>query len=931
MRIEAQSKRGIPWIFIRIIWVGLFGVTLLANAQGIATVIAGSGANEAGYADNQPALQSRLSLVTGLALASGGDLFLSEGGRILRLHGTPSILTAVTGGGINFGDGPALSVNAAAQTIVMEKTGNLLFLSNATIRRLDFTSGTITTLAGRFNVNESTGDGGPATQALLAIPTDLALDSAGNIFVVENYGNRVRRIDATTGIITTVAGTGAFGFSGDGGPATAAILNSPEGICFDSRDNLYIADSRGTRIREVSAATGTIATIAGTGVSLTSGDGGPFSQASFTNAFKLLMDSGDNLYISDQSRVRRVSAASGAITTVAGTAKPGYSPDGTPGVQAEINPPEALAVDAAGNLYIGDGVRVRVISASTGLLSTIAGTSENGDGGTALEALLSFPSTLAYNATGDLFIGEGGNDIRRVDHATGLISTVPISTAGLQPPGFILKFHCLVVAPDGNILAGSTGAIFRVDSNTGAVSLFAGTGTAGFSGDGGPATSAEVGWISAMTYDAAGNLLIGESDHLRVRRIDAQTGVITTIAGNGQQVYSGDGIPAISSGLGGISGLAVDSKGDIFIAGTPTRLVKVTPDGLVGTAAGDGGCGYRGDGGDPRLAELCAPTHVVVDPADNLFIAEATCHCVRRIDAGSGIIQTVAGSGSAGTSSSGILATTARFQEVDALAFSGDSLLVADGLNSFVWSVTPPVGPSLETALPQFEQVMSAADFVCASLSPGKIITIFGNYLGPFRPGFLTIGSDGRVTTQLSGVSVLFDEIPAPLIYVSAGQINAIVPWGVRSTYPTVRVTTPSGSTTQSNSAGPVEPVAAGVFASAIVNQDGTLNSASNPAPKGSTITLYASGLGQTNPPAADGMIIPSTNTPGLEQAVPEISFSTNALLAGVPAQVLHAGPVPGIVAGLFQLNVEVPSSAPAGQDVIQIPTSCVSPPVIVK
>src|SRR5439155_107049 len=229
-------------------------------------------------------------------------------------------------------------------------------------------SGHIITLAGT-GAPGLDGDGGPATSAQLRDPSSVAIDSTGNLFIADTINNRVRQVAAGTGIITTVAGTGTPGFGGDGGPATGAQLNYPTSVAVDTAGDLFITDQSNLRIRRVAADTGIISTVAGTGVAGFSGDGGPATGAQLNYPTSVAVDTAGDLFIADQSnlRIRRVAAATGIITTVAGTGVAGFSGDGGPATSAQLNYPTSVAVDTAGDLFIADqsNLRIRRVAAAT--------------------------------------------------------------------------------------------------------------------------------------------------------------------------------------------------------------------------------------------------------------------------------------------------------------------------------------------------------------------------------------------------------------------------------------------------------------------------------------------------------------------------------------------------------------------------------------
>ncbi len=360
--------------------------------------------------------------------------------------------------------------------------------------------GIIDTIAGGATYG-SGGDNGVARQAQLNYPTDVAVDAAGDVFIADYYNSRVREVLASTGIITTVAGTGAFGYSGDGGPAGQAQLNGPQGLALDGQGNLYISD--GNRVREVGAmggsvsANSTITTIAGTGTAGYGGDGGAATAALLNRPLGLTLDAAGNLYIADASnnRVRIVSATTKIITTLAGAETAGYGGDGGPANQAQLNGLQRLALDKTGDLFIADygNNRVREVLASSGSISanstlvTVAGTGTagyGGDGGSAGSASFNAPSGVALDSAGNLYIADLlDNRVREVAATGGLLSATSIITtvAGVGPA--------------------------------------AGTPGVGYGGDDSPAVQAHLNSPRAVTVDSAGNLYIADQNNDRVREV----------------------------------------------------------------------------------------------------------------------------------------------------------------------------------------------------------------------------------------------------------------------------------------------------------------------------------------------------------------------------------------------------------------------------
>jgi DNA-binding beta-propeller fold protein YncE len=315
------------------------------------------------------------------------------------------------------------------------------------------------------------GDGGPAEKALLNGPFDVCFDRAGNFYFSDTFNNRIRRVDAASGIITTIAGTGDKGYSGDGGPAIAAALNEPYGIVIDHDGTLFVADRLNRRVRRIDAASGVITTLAGTGEAKYGGDGGPAAEGGLAEPNGLAFGPGETrLYITDvaDNRVRVVDLASNTITTFAGTGAAEHSGDGRPATEAGAFGARAVKVGADGTVYILErqGSSLRAVDPMTGIISTIAGTTARGyagDGGPALAAVFDAPKEMAIDRDGSLLIVDTENHaIRRIDHATGIVANLaggrqgpggdggPAELAGLDRP------HGAVVGPDGAIYIGDT-------------------------------------------------------------------------------------------------------------------------------------------------------------------------------------------------------------------------------------------------------------------------------------------------------------------------------------------------------------------------------------------------------------------------------------------------------------------------------------------
>ena len=337
------------------------------------------------------------------------------------------------------GDGGAASTAELSwpRGVSLDAGGNLYIAdtSNDRIRRVDAASGIVTTVVG--GTQGSSGDGGPAISAELSYPEGVTSDAAGNLYIADTLNNRIRKVDAATGIITTVAGNGTGGFGGDGGLATNALLDVPAAVALDASGDIYIADTGNNCIRRVDAITGIIITVAGDGNAGFSGDGGPATKAELTTPFGIAVDASGNLYIPGDLRIREVSAATAIITTIAGNGIQGYSGDGGPAVDAEFWDTEGVTVDSSGNLYIADtgAGTIRRVSAATGIIITVAGDGVDGyggDGGPTTSAELHYPEDAALDGAGNLYIAETWN----VGQMLTLTATVTPAT-GSAPVGTV--------------------------------------------------------------------------------------------------------------------------------------------------------------------------------------------------------------------------------------------------------------------------------------------------------------------------------------------------------------------------------------------------------------------------------------------------------------------------------------------------------------
>jgi len=777
------------------------------GTNGIITTVAGNGIY--GYSgDGGPATNAALYNPSGVAVDALGNLYIADTyNQRIRKVATNGVITTMAGKGAAgySGDGGAATNASLARPIgvALDVGGNLYIADygGERIRRVD-TNGVITTVAGNGSTNYS-GDGGAATNASLYNPTSVALDAAATLYIADCNNHRIRKVD-TNGIITTVAGKGAAGYSGDGGAATNASLQYPRGVTFDASGNLYIADFGNNSIRKVDT-NGIITTVAGNGTYGYSGDGGAATNASLQNPFGMAVDSSGNLYIADQynQRIREVHLAGyptltitnvdafnagvytvviaspygsvtsavatlileappvitlqpasqtavagsnsvfsvavagsgpyeyfwyfdstnllqsgtnsaftvagvstneggnytvvvlnayGSVTSAVATLTVGFPPsvtalsggqtvlagtnvslsvvmggggpytyqwqfngvnipnniittaagngigtnagDGGAAANASLQCPRGVTFDASGNLYIADQNNSRIRKVDTnGVITTVAGNGTkgySGDGGAATNASLNCPTSVALDAAGNLYISDMDNGrIRKVD-TNGIITSITTTGATFAAYGPV------GVAPDtvGNLYLADQNSykIVKVNSSGTATTFAGGNNYSGPPGDGGPATAAVIGSPQGVAFDAAGNLYIADQGKGCIRKVNP-IGIISTVAGNGTNgYYSGDGGAATNARLRFPYGVALDAAGDLYIADyLNNRIREVDTNGIINTVAGNGSTNYSGDGGAATNASLDCPACVALDASGNLYIADYANHRIREV------------------------------------------------------------------------------------------------------------------------------------------------------------------------------------------------------------------------------------------------------------------------------------------------------------
>jgi len=578
-------------------------------------------------------------------------------------------ISTVVGGGAT--PTTPLTANIPGPTAaVRDKSGNTYIAAPLSRNVFELTSGgTLSVFAG-LGYGGFSGDGGLASAAVMGDPAAIAFDSKGNMFIADYGSSRIRRVDATTGVMTTVAGSGvkcADGTNacGDGGLATKALLNLPEAVAVDSAGNIFIADATDNKIRRVDAVSGIITTVVGNGhvcanPTNTCGDGAAATAAQLNFPQGIAVDAAGNLYVSDtlDQRVRIVSG--GVINPFAGnggfcrnsTATCG---DGHPATLANLHKPQQITVDASGNVYIADTAdhKIRIVD-STGTINTVAGSGAQGlggDGGSATAALLNLPVGVSIDGAGNVLIADTGNQRVRIVSG-GVIQT--LAGGGNGGDGGAAT-SALLAGPYG-VAEDSAGNLYIADQGNnrirklsgGTITTVAGTGIVGYTGDNGSALTATLNAPSAVAVDASGNIFIGDNGNAVVRRVDALSGVITTVAGNGNSCFPtntscGDGGPATSANLTSPQNIALDANGNLYIAdyfAFKVRKVAASTQ-IISTIAGIGIAGGSGDGGAATLARLNHPSGVGLDSAGNLYISDQYNNKIRSINS-AGIITTYA-------------------------------------------------------------------------------------------------------------------------------------------------------------------------------------------------------------------------------------------------------------------------------------------------
>ena len=621
-------------------------------STGIISTVAGTDGRHGTTGDNGPATSALLGGPEGVALDGQGNLFIADDNNVVyRVSLEPPSLSNVSpsSGTVQGGGEQKItwtSSNVSNVDILLSTNGstfgttiasnvpntgdygwsvpNNLATTMAEIEVVDHAAMSVTAQSsGTFTISQPTGpiistfagpgnfeysgDGGQAVDAGIDTPSGVALDSQGNLFIADTDDNVIREVNASTHVITTVAGNGTSGSTGLGGLATSAELAEPYSVAVDSQDDLFITENNTNVVLEVNSSTGDISIVAGMyNMSGGSGDNGQATNATLNGLLTVAVDGQNHLFIADQGNndVREVNLSSGIITNVAGTGLPGTSGDGGQATAAELSTPTAVTVDNQGNLFIADNgnYAIREVNLSSGMISTVAGTlghfGTTGDGGPATTAKLSSPYGVAVDSTGDIFISDQGDNVVR-----------------------------------------------EVSKATGDINLYAGTyGQFGDSGDNAPATSAVLRYPQGLAVDSQGNLYIADNSNDAIRRVsplaESISGVqvsTATVQGGGNAV-----VTWTSTGVSNVD-ILLSTNGSTF----GTTIASNVPN--IG--------GYTWN--VPISLSTTMGKIEVVDHADS-SVSSTSSGTFTVASSNAAILSTFAGNGTGGTSGDGGLAVSAE-------------------------------------------------------------------------------------------------------------------------------------------------------------------------------------------------------------------------------------------------------------------------------
>ena len=747
------------------------------------------------------------------------------------------------------------------------------------------------------------GDGGPANNAQVGSVYGIALDSSGNFYITDSYSNGSRvRMATINGTIRTIAGTANHGYNGDGQPAASANLNSPRGIVVDNSGSIFVADSQNYRIRKFTVG-GAISTIAGTGVS-----GQPANGSATGTPIGLIdglcLDSSNNLYAADNTNnvVLKI-APDGTLTRVAGNFNAFGSPGDGIATGVSLLGPSNVSCDSSGSLYIPDGTHiVRKLTPDGNLIAVAGRVHYGGDNGPAVSALLNQPMDVAPDGQGNIFIADSNNFRIRKVTTDGTIGPyagngIPADPSSGSSAGNANLPYIYAMAMDskGALYLATTyeEQIWKVTPD-GKVSLIAGTGSFGDTGDGGPATAATFEDVVSVAVDAAGNVYVADAGADRVRVIAAGSGIIRPFAGNGTYGRGGDGGPATSAQLALSylpAPLAVDSKGNVYIGdGLNSEVRMVNPAGTISTVVGNGTYGTP-DGVKATSTGFGQPASMGFDGAGNLYIAAAGY--IYQYQPSSGIIHLIAGHGYSAPADGVPALSVASFPIQNIKADQNGDIYAVDSVDNTIWKL-----------ILNSPTTFTIADGNNQTAQPGRVL-----------PNSLKVQLNGRAGFGVSGVTVNFAVTSgtATLGALSAltdsnGSAAVGVTLGTAAGNVTVTATAvgsglPAVQFTETATLPPVCTVPQPVVTS--VNSAGDFGGGKTFAP-GSWLEIKGTNLAQSTRPWA-GSDFTGANAPTSLDGV-------SVTIDGKKAYVGYISPA--------QINVQAPGDTVTGPDQLAVTTS---------
>jgi uncharacterized protein (TIGR03437 family) len=768
--------------------------------------------------------------------------------------------------------------------LAVDRAGNLYIadLLNGRIRVMG-PDGRIRTVAGGGTAPVAM-TGTAALEATLRSPRNVAVDAAGNVFISEFDGHRIFRL-TPDGRIAPYAGTGVSGPATEGAALTSTF-SFPAGLLVDLAGNLYVADSSNHAIRRITS--GWVANFqiraAGllnlpTGIAMDASGNLIVACSGFDQALRIsplgnveivgpgardvAADAAGNLYLLSGNSVYKISPT-GAATVIAGSS-PQFRGDGGAANQALLSLPSDIKPDRNGGWLIADAANHRIRRvAPNGVISTIAGTGVAGfagDQGPATQARLSNPQSVAVDNDGNIYVADTDNHrIRRISPA-GVITTV------------------------------------------------AGIGVAGFNGNLRPALGAQLNHPAGLTFDSLGWLIISDTGNHRVCRL-LPSGVLVAIAGTGAAGFAGDGGAATDARLNLPRGLATDAQDNLYVADSGNyRVRRITRSGSISTYAGNGRMGFTGDGQRATDASFTNVLGLAVDAAGNLFVSDADNSRIRRISA-AGIVTTIAGSGMRGFAGDGGAALNARFDDPLGIAIdSSGAILVADRLNNRIRRLVPGSAAAPVELMQELRTIHAASQEPTPAVA-GLMLSLQAPDIGPRQPVSGSRDAGGILETQLANTQVRFDGQPAPILYAQSNLIQVQAPYRIASQITTqvevIREGRVRGAATMT-----VSPAAPGIFTTgggagpaAALNEDFSLNGAQSPCAPRSLLTFYATGEGAADPTPTDGKIS--------EEPYPKPVLPMQVTIGGHAAEIVRV--IPSATSpGIAQITVRVPEAAGGG------------------